>query len=166
VKPADRETLTALFRQLGARDPEGWAQSQVTEGIPQLGRFLFLRAAWSKIVSESDESWIDAEIANAQARPNEPYAGVGQALKSLVARGATKAEVTDLVRGMQARLLFQLCYLLEAPESAEDAVADVQWGLFLVNDDGQPEESLQGLHESVLGTDPTGREMRPRGKAD
>ena len=43
------------------------------------------------------------------------FAGVGLALKKLRARGAADDEIIDLVRGMQAELLFSLCYLLEDP---------------------------------------------------
>jgi hypothetical protein len=37
--------LTVPSRRLGAPDPEGWARSQLTEGITQLHRYLFLRQA-------------------------------------------------------------------------------------------------------------------------
>jgi hypothetical protein len=154
--------LTALFHKLGARDPEGWAASQVEEGFPQLARFLFLRQAWRAIVDEDDPSWIDREIGRAEARPSEPYAGVGHALRKLRARGATDEELTDVVRGMQAELLFQFCYLLEDPGDVEPEVAGVTWSLLQVDNEGHVLDSIHGLHESVLDTDPTGREMRPR----
>jgi hypothetical protein len=35
-------------------------------------------------------------------------------------------------------------------------------GLFQTDDDGQPVVPITGLHESVLDTDPTDREMRPK----
>lgn len=111
--------LTALFQRLGAPDPEGWARSQLEEGVPQLARFLFLRQAWQLVVDEADPRWIDAAIAAAAARPDEPYAGVGHALVRLRARGATDQELTDLVRGMQAELLFSFCYLLSDPGELE-----------------------------------------------
>jgi hypothetical protein len=37
--------LTKVFDKFGARDPRAWAKSQLTEGIPQLQRFLFLPQA-------------------------------------------------------------------------------------------------------------------------
>jgi len=159
------EELTALFRTLGANDPEGWARSQVEEGIPQLARFLFLRQAWRRIVNEDDSSWIDARITRSEKRPDEPYAGVGHALKKLRARGATDEEVVDLVRGMQAELLFSLCYLLEDPGDVEPEIANVLWTLAQVDEAGNVLGGIGGLHESVLETDPTGREMRPRRNA-
>src|SRR6478735_1681142 len=111
--------LAAIFAKLGARDPAGWARSQLEEGIPQLARFVFLRQAWRAIVSEEDSSWIEEAVSRSNTHPKEPYAGVGHALRALRARGATDEEVTDLVRGMQARLLFDFCYLLEDPGDIE-----------------------------------------------
>ena len=159
----NQKELTALFSKLGARNPEMWAASQTDEGTPQLARFLFLRQAWRFVIDESDHQWIDNEISHAGAEPNEPYAGVGHALRALRGRGATDEELTDLVRGMQAELLFQLCYLLEEPGELEPEVSDIRWAFVQVNDEGEVLATVDGLHESVVETDPTGREMRPRG---
>jgi hypothetical protein len=63
---------------------------------------------------------------------------------------------------MQAELLLTFCYLLEDPGKVEDAVADVAWALVRIDDEGNPLETIGGLHESVLDTDPTRREMRSR----
>lgn len=162
AKPEERSDLTELFRVLGAPHPEGWAASQVDEGIPQLHRFLFLRQAWKAIYSENSTSWIDAAIINAQRQPDAPYAAMGTALAALRTKGIADGEITDLVRGAQAELLFQLCYLLEDPDITEEGARNVGWGLFTVDEDGAPGEPITALHESVLDTDPTGREMRPR----
>lgn len=159
---SDFDDLTRLFRKLGAKDPESWAKSQVDEGINQLGRFLFLREAWKRVISESDHSWMDAEIARAENNPREPTTGVGLALKTLFSNGCDRQDISDLVRGMQYELLFSLCYLLDDPGQLEEEVQDVYWGLFQVNDEGKILSQISGLHESLLETDPTGREMRPR----
>jgi phosphoglycolate phosphatase-like HAD superfamily hydrolase len=158
----NQKELAATFRKLGAQDPEDWARSQVEEGLPQLARFLFLRQAWRQIVQEADSSWIDASIDRAKTHPDEPYAGVGHALRKLRARGATNEELTDVVRGMQAQLLFSFCYLLEDPGDVEPEAGDIGWVLAQVDQEGNVLDTIGGLHESVLETDPTGREMRPR----
>lgn len=158
----DQTTLTRLFDELGAPEPERWARSQIDEGIPQLARYLFLRQAWRSIVPEGDSRWIEAAIALANSHPGEPYTGAGLALARLRAKGATDEELTDLVRSMQAELLFSFCYLLEDPGDLEDAVSDIAWALVQIDDEGAILETIGGLHESVLETDPTGREMRPR----
>jgi hypothetical protein len=158
-----KDELTALFRKLGAPDPEGWAASQIEEGIPQLARFLFLRQAWRQIVvKEGDSGWIDNTIRQAQTRPDDPYAGAGHALAKLRALGASDEDLTDLVRATQAEALAGLCYLLADPGELEPEVADMAWALVQLDADGEPTACIQSLHESVLETDPTGREMRPR----
>ena len=152
--------LVEVLRELGAPEPEGWAASEFAEGIPQTARFLFLRQAWRCVVADGS-SWIETTIAHATRKPDDPYAGAGHALARLRARGATDRELTELVRAMQAELLFSFCYLLEDPGEVEPAVADLSWGLFLTDEEGNPLEHLGGLHESVLETDPAGREVRP-----
>ncbi len=159
----NQQELAALFEKLGAKAPASWAKSQFEEGIPQLARFLFLRQAWRGVVGENDQEWIEQAIAESASHPRDPYAGVGHALARLRARGATDEEITDLVRGMQAKLLFHLCYLLEDPGDVEPEVEDVVWSLVQTDEDGSALNTVCGLHESVLEMDPTGREMRPRG---
>jgi hypothetical protein len=154
--------LTERFRRLGAQDPEGWARSQVDEGIPQLARFLFLRQAWRSVVPEHDPSWIASDIAQATRFPNTPYGGAGRALARLRQLGASDSDLTDLVRAKQAELLFSLCHLLAGPSLSEPDVDDVAWALVQIDQDGNILGEISALHESVLETDPSGREARPR----
>jgi hypothetical protein len=161
--PGDRNELTALFEKLGAREPASWARSQLEEGIPQLQRFLFLRQAWRGVVGERDTDWMQRYIQRAEENPDRPYADVGHALRRCLDRGASAQDLNDIVRGMQAEFLFGLCYLLDDPMFTEKELSDFGWGLFQVDRDGRPVlPRIGGLHESVLETDPTGREMRPR----
>lgn len=161
--PQDLGELTSLFERLGAPGPAAWARSQLEEGLPQLQRYLFLRQAWRAVVGEGDTHWMNAYIAQANKQPDAPYAGVGHALQRCLDQGASAEDVNAIVRGMQAELLFSLCYLLDDPALPEQELMDLEWGLFQVGSDGKPVlPRIGGLHESVLGTDPTGREMRPR----
>jgi len=164
--PSNVDELTALFEKLGASEPGSWASSQLSEGINQLQRFLFLRQAWSLILREDDTDWIHGEIARAQRRPDEPYASIGHALRRCVEKGASAQDLTDIVRGKQAELLHYFCYLLGDPSFPEKELSELQWGLFEIDVDGNPiPPGISMLHESVLSTDPTGREMRPRKEA-
>jgi hypothetical protein len=156
------EELTDLFRKLGARDPEGWARSQHDEGIDQLARFVFLRQAWKGVVSPDDMSWIDRTIENVKARPSDPGAGIGPALERLLAAGADRKDIHEVVRVMQYELLFSLCYLLDDPGALEPELADLSWRLVHTNEEGETIGTIGGLHESVLDTEPAGREMRPQ----
>jgi hypothetical protein len=159
----DRAELTEIFRKLGADDADGWASSQINEGINQLGRFVFLKQAWSKVLDESDADWIEGTIERARSHPSEPYAGVGLALSNLIENGADPQLIIDLVRGVQAEMLFSMCHLLDDPGELPEEVSEMQWALFEIDSSGSPVDTIETLHESVLETDPTGREMRPRG---
>ncbi len=156
------EALTSLFRKLGAPEPEGWAKSQIEEGIDQLARYLFLREAWKRVVPPDDASWIDACIASVRKRPRDPGAGAGGALERMLASGASPRDIHEVVRTMQWELQFSFCYLLEDPGDLEPEVADLSWQLTRTDDNGEGVGPICGLHESVLETDPSGREMRPR----
>lgn len=161
--PSNEAQLRELFSRIGARGPEGWARSQAQEGINQLHRFLFLRQAWSNVITEGDHAWMDAAMERVGANPDEPYAGIGGALSRLIKAGAVRDDLSDLVRGMQAQLLFHICYLLEDPSLAEAELGEVGWALVETDAEFEPTgTTIGGLHESVLETDPTGREMRPR----
>ena len=90
--------LAALFKKVGARDPQGWASSQVNEGIPQLHRFLFLRQAWSHVLPEEAMGWVDYHIEQAEKHPGAPFSGMGAALKRAAAAAnpnTTKREITN-----------------------------------------------------------------------
>ena len=162
--PKSKKALVALFTQLGARNPESWAASEVSEGIPQLLRFLFLREAWRYVQSEDDHSWIDREIDSSKTNARDPYAALGLSLARCRAAGATDQDLTDIARCIQAGMMFSMCNILSnGPQDVPDELEDVAWGLFRLNDSDRPVgPAIDGLHESVLDTDPTGREMRPR----
>ncbi len=156
----DRPELIEVFTRLGARDPESWADSETNEGIPQLARYLFLKGAWDAVVDPDDPSWIDRVIAQTPIDSAAPYAGTAHALRQLLADGADPASINEVVRGMQAELIFSLCYMLADP-GVVDGNDVVSWALFELDAEDRPGREITGLHESVLETDPTGREMRP-----
>lgn len=156
------DDLTALFHKLGAPDPGSWARSQHDEGIDQLSRFVFLREAWKAVVKPDDHGWIDRLIESSKKRPDDPCAGLGPALERLVAAGADRSDLHEVVRVMQYEVLFSLCYLLEDPGPLEPELADLSWRLVRTGPDGDVVGTIDGLHESVLALDPSGREMRPR----
>jgi hypothetical protein len=84
-------------------------------------------------------------------------------LESLLPKGATPEEFTELVRAKLAEFLFSLAYRLEDPMHEDEELQAVSWGLFITDEQGNPVAPLTGLHESVLQSDATGREGRPRG---
>ncbi len=165
--PKELHALAEIFRRAGATDPESWARSQLEEAIPQLHRFLFLRAAWSCVVAEGDVGWIDREVDDAARQPDAPGAPIGPALSRLIKAGGDPKDISEVVRVMQWQLLFALCSLLDngtaiQSVSGECVTPAADWGLFTVDQEGKPDQRIDCLHESVLGVEPSGREMRPR----
>jgi len=154
--------LAALFEKLGAPDPEEWASSQAEEGINQLGRYLFLRQAWRRVVPDGDTAWIYREIEWSAQNRGKPCSGLGPALGRLLEKGVDPLDISDVVRIMQYHLLFDLCYLLGDPGDVEPEVQHMLWALVQIDESGEVLDTIDALHESVLETDPTGREMRPR----
>jgi hypothetical protein len=161
--PASKAELAKVFAELGAASPESWAESQINEGIPQLLRFLFLKSAWHYVTAEGDDSWIDEEIRLGRNRPQAPFAGLGQTLEKLRGQGVADEDLTTIARCLQAQMIFSLGYLVDSgPSEQTEEIKDVTWGLFQVDDNGDPfGPAISCLHESVLEFDPTGREMRP-----
>ena len=154
----DETQLAALFELLGAPDPNDWARSQAREGLPQLARFLFLRQAWLNVLRPSDTAWIDEAL---KKKPSEPGGGIVRSLRNAEAAGVARQDLTEIVRVKQWELLFKFCCLLDDPQIEEADAEHISWGLFQIGGDDAPGQRISGLHESVLETDPTGREMRP-----
>ena len=75
--------------------------------------------------------------------------------------GVQKSDIAQLVRAKQAEFLFDLCYMMGDPSSVEGNDGYVDWSFMELDADGNASRSINGLHESVLETDPTGREVRP-----
>jgi hypothetical protein len=151
------DKLTELFARLGAQDPDRWARSQIDEGIPQLARFLFLQQAWKLVVSEGDLRWIESE---SRVPSGQPGGAIGSALARVLDQHVDPKDLTTIVRVMQWQLLTKLCYLLDDPGDLETEVENIAWRLFQVDEHDQPVAIMGELHESVLETDPSGKEMR------
>jgi hypothetical protein len=157
----NKDDLTSILRDLGADDPESWANSEVNENIPQLARFMFLKGAWQQIVPDDDTTWIDNVLQNVPADSNDPFAGAAHSMRAMLDAGISKSVIAQLVRAMQAEFLSGLCYMMDDPGSVEGNDEYVDWSFVELDSDGNTGRTINCLHESVLETDPTGREVRP-----
>ena len=156
----NHKELTEIFRKLGAPDPEEWADSEINEGIPQLARFIFLKGAWEGVVPDNDE-WISNVLRRYKDGEKEPYSGLGRSVKRMIECGVPKKDITEFARCIAAEMIFHIGYLLD-DSSIVDGNDFIDWALVQLDNDGTPIKFISGLHESVLATDPTGREMRPK----
>lgn len=164
-KPTPDAAIEALAQVLDELDVPGArqrAREQLEDGVPHLARYLFLRQAWRLLLADGDTRWIEPTIASARAQPDAPFAGVGHALARVREAGARDEDVAEIARGMQAVALYALCRLVDEPTAPEPELATVRWALVHLTPDGGVAGPIPALHRSVLETDPTGREMRPR----
>jgi hypothetical protein len=158
--------LADQFRALGANNPEGWARSQVQEGIPQYSRFVFLRQMWRSVTPEGDTAWIEASIARCDRRPRDPGASVGPILKRMLAAGLSREDISEFARVMQWETLADIAYQLDDSgivSYPSETTPPVHWALCEVTEDGEVKHIIDAIHESVLDVEPSGREMRPKG---
>jgi hypothetical protein len=104
-------------------------------------RSEFLDQAWTDIInSPMQEHWIDNVIREADQSPDAPFADLGPVVKRLLASGASRKDLCLISRFASYEAVFQTLYMLEDP------------GV-----DGE----TAGLYESLLGSDPSGKEGRP-----
>jgi hypothetical protein len=160
--PTKLAALTRLLELAGSPDPADWAKSEVDENIPQLARFMFLRQAWRCVVSEDDTRWIDKHIGVSKRNSQSPGAALGPALERCLESGCSREDLLEVARTAQWQLLHAICYLLSDPAIEEPELQHIAWALVEIDRDGHLGREIGGLHESVLATDPTGREMRPK----
>jgi hypothetical protein len=172
LDPAVRWRAVALrndFRDLGARDPESWARSEISEGIPQLARFRFLRGLWQGDIDswrDNADTWV-ANVRRELARyPHAPFADGMAVLRLVDELGASPAELGTLARMVACDAVGGVLVRLEDPWVGEDGLPeDLRerlpcWALVETAgpDDQLTGRLVGGLHESLLDPDISGYE--------
>lgn len=139
------DQLTAEFERMGidAAAAARLARADLDGDVPQLVRHTLLFAAWRHIVDRAG-AWIDGMVDSYPAGPP---------LRALLAAGADRAMVTQLVRAMQFEAV---AGLVGALDDGAAAPSSARWRLFEVDEHGQPTRAIHALHESLTGADPTG----------
>ncbi len=156
----DLAKLTEVFRAAGAPDPEDWARSQLEEGIPQLALFSLAKSMWAGVVDENDLGYVEAEVNRSRAYPKDPCSQAGKALEEMLSKGISRSSIIDLIRVVQYETLYHVTAVLDGARTLDVPVTE--WLVFQVDEKERPVARLHGIHEILLGLDPTGREMRPR----
>lgn len=102
----------------------------------------FLKLLWDEVINPAMLGhWIDNCIESSKSHPDEPFGDLGPALERLIARGADRRDLSLIARHSSYEAVFCVLYMLDDP------------GV----DDGND----RGMHESLLGADPSGKEGRP-----
>jgi hypothetical protein len=135
------QALEAVFTALGARDPARWARSHVEDGVDQIGRFVFLRALWGRVVR--DARFVD--------KVRKERSELTTVVERLLLAGVDEADLVALVRAMQVRLLVDACQIVDDPSDNDEGV---RWGLWRMDKRGLPLWQLGDLRLDLLEVDP------------
>ncbi len=102
----------------------------------------FLNNLWADVInSPMQEYWIDNSIRESKRQPKGPFGEIGPIVEHLLALGASRQELSLLVRFASYEAVFDVLYKLGDP------------GV----DDGQ----IEMLHEELLVSDPSGMDGAP-----
>lgn len=174
--------LTETFRALGAGDPEGWAASEVTENIPQLARFLFLRRLWSggeqwtlppgewfaEVEEDDDEPALeedDDEPTLVRPSPDDadagdddgdpPFLAAQQAVERILVAGVSADDLREVARAVFIYATFDACQTID---EGHDPHAEPEMPGWLLTEVGADlvltGRMLDGLHEDLLTVQP------------
>jgi hypothetical protein len=129
-------------------------------------REIILRDIWKYIADEDDLSWID-NVASQPANDG-PMGDFGEITRRMLAAGISKHDIARFAKINGYEAAFGALYILDGGTLGDDEVRDsegkeVSWRVqaFDFETDQPIDAGIRGLHESILSTDPTGREMRP-----
>jgi hypothetical protein len=146
-KPS-RDQLVAALRAAGCSDPEGWADSELEENIPQFARYLLCKAIWEAAI----EPWRQEDALDAF-----PDA------KLLLDAGVDRERLRALCGKVAYETMTAVNHALDAEEYLGPAdVPEDSPGWLIIETDGKTLEPTGrragAIHESILSVDPTGTE--------
>lgn len=151
------EDLIARFAALGASDPEMWAASEIHENIPQLARFCFLRSLWPRLIDSwaQDVSWAQ-RLSDSQ---EGPFADAWAGLARVRDAGVKPETLAPIARWIAYETVFGLLYHLGYGMDEDAGETFPGWRLMETHGSDGPLTSrvVDGLHEDLLGFDPSGR---------
>jgi hypothetical protein len=159
--------LMQFLREQGCDDPEGWVQAEIEEGRAAVTKWLFLQQLWPGIIdgSVSNPSWIYRFIDQSKAAPASAFADAGRSMERIVAAGISAEDIGRVMRFAAYESVFGVLSFIDEryAQNIKGEVAMARgWALIEINGEGVlTGRSLDGLHESLLSMDPSGREGRP-----
>ncbi|MGW2828843.1 hypothetical protein [Streptomyces sp. NPDC001286] len=152
----DAQKIRCLLEALGADDPQGWAESEVEENLPQLARYRLLRA-----LSQDIEAWDNASIDSLRDGMKAEGAGPTDPV----------AETAWIARAVARETVFGVLYRLADPDS-DDLPTDLRhqmpgWVLMETAPAGElTYRVLDALHEDLDTLDSPAEAPRSRTVAE
>jgi hypothetical protein len=133
------ESLVIRLEHAGAKNPLGWASSEVTEGIPQFGRFLLLKNLFEIGKSTEDNISIAGDFDDElDAKYTE--------IKNIVGEEKLLPFLSSYTKGV----LYNVVELLDEGNRQSDQ-DKISWTLMKTDENFKPTgQIIQGLHEDFI----------------
>ena len=136
------ESLVIRLENAGAKNPLQWASSEVTEGIPQFGRFLMLKSLFDISKSTDDNISMAGDF---DENFDEKYAEI----KDIVGQEKLLAFLTSYSKG----IIYNVVEILDEGNREVDR-DKISWTLMKTDENFEPTgQIIQGLHEDFLEFD-------------
>ena len=133
------ESLVIRLENAGAKNPLSWASSEVTEKIPQFGRFLVLKTLFDIAKSIEDNISIAEDFdEDINDKFDEIKENVGQ------------EKLFDFLTSYSKGIIYNLIELLDEGNREFDR-DKISWTLMKTDENFEPTgQIIQGLHEDFL----------------
>ena len=136
------ESLVIRLENAGAKNPLQWASSEVTEGLPQFGRFLMLKSLFDISKSTDDNISMAGDF---DENFDEKYAEI----KDIVGQEKLLAFLTSYSKG----IIYNVVEILDEGNREVDR-DKISWTLMKTDENFEPTgQIIQGLHEDFLEFD-------------
>lgn len=133
------ESLVIRLENAGAKNPLSWANSEVSEKIPQFGRFLVLKSLFDIAKSTEDNISMAGDF-------DEDIEDKFEEIKGQVGQ----EKLFDFLKSYSKGMIYNLIELLDEGNREVDR-DKVSWTLMKTDDNFEPTgQIIQGLHEDFL----------------
>ncbi len=132
----DLENLLEKMDHSGAKNPLGWALSEITENIPQFGRFLFLKELYG-IINDVEENLAFAD--DVDENYEDDIFEVAKKLKKVIGDKGLNNFLKSYTKGVMWQVTNQI--------DGTYGFGEVGWTLKEFKN-GVTKRSINGLHES------------------
>ncbi|GEJ32479.1 conserved hypothetical protein [Flavobacterium psychrophilum] len=133
------ESLVIRLENAGAKNPLSWANSEVSEKIPQFGRFLVLKSLFDIARSTEDNISMAVDF-------DEDIEDKFEEIKEKVGQ----EKLFDFLKSYSKGMIYNIIGLLDEGNLEVDR-DKISWALLKTDDNFEPTgQIIQGLHEDFL----------------
>lgn len=163
MTPERRALLARLLTEARISAIDRWAEDEDRYGTPSVEKALFLREAWRRVIRKGDTTWLDKDIAAAEANmgrtdlyatrflPERP--DTLAALRDARASNLDPKALSHILREAQICVLLELIDLLDGGISFDDGLED-RWVICARDGDQEPSAPFGDMKDVAWSFNP------------